>query len=97
MMNQSNQVRVKRKKSDVGLFPGDKPIAMLGYIEIPTTLPSGPHVNKWVNVRGKVARDILHRTIAPYFPLIALQMEVKSMKAEPCDADQHRPASAERH
>ena len=96
-MNESNQVRVKRKKSDVGLFPGDKPIAMFRYIEIPSTIPSGPHVNKWVNVRGKVARDILHCTIAAYFPLIALQMEVEGMKAEPCDADQYRPTSAEWH
>jgi hypothetical protein len=96
-MDQSNQVRVKRKKGDVGLFSGDKPIAMFRYIEIPSTIPSGPHVNKWVNVRGKVARDTLHCAIAGYLPLIALQREVEKMKAKPRNADQYHPTSAERH
>src|SRR5947199_5091315 len=96
-MQQSNEVRIEWKESYVRLFPRGEGVAVLRDLEIPSGIPSRPHIYKWMSVCRKMLCDSVPEAVIPYFPFGSVQMGVKEMKAKPCNDNQCRSTKEKRN
>src|SRR5215469_5259185 len=97
MMQSANQVWIERKEGYSGSLSGNKPVAMFCDIKIPKSVPSRPHVYKWMSIRRNVPSDIVYITIGRQFPFSTLEGYWQQMKAEQCDNSQRRPTNGKRN
>src|SRR5438270_4230914 len=93
-MYHPQQIWIKREKGYVRLLCRNRVVTVLGDVEIPTTIPSSPHVNERVNVRGKMVPYIVYISIASYFPLRVFQRHLHQMKAEPRHENEGDPTNS---